>query len=213
MTRLVPIDPAATPREIIEQAADALLDGGLVVYPTDTLYGLGCDATNPAAVARLCALKGRPPTAPLPVILHQRAALRLLVEAIPPDVDALLNRFWPGALTVVFRRRGAVLSAIAPPGTLGVRIPDAPVALALARALARPIVATSANLHGAPPVATGAEAQAVFGEGVDLILDAGAIPGGTASTILDLSGERPAVLREGAIARALLARYLPGLAA
>ncbi|MBN1477793.1 threonylcarbamoyl-AMP synthase [Candidatus Sumerlaeota bacterium] len=203
------IDSADPDSELIERAVDALLDGGLVVFPTDTLYGLGCDATNPRAVARLCEVKGRSPDAPLPVIINHRRLLAQLVEDIPPEITPLLDRFWPGPLTIVLRRRGEALRAVSPTGTLGVRIPDAPVALRLARGLCRPIVATSANRTGLPPCVTAQEVEELFGAEIQLILDAGPIPGGQPSTVLDLSSDRPQILREGVIARALLRRYLP----
>jgi L-threonylcarbamoyladenylate synthase len=190
---------------------DTLLDGGVVAYPTDTLCGLGCDATNPRAVERLCSAKGRDPREPLPVIVNSRKVLRHLVEDLTPEAEAVLNRFWPGALTVVFRRRGAVLSAIPPPQTLGVRIPDSPVALALARGLARPLVATSANPHGVEPLGDAAEIARAFAGRIDLILDGRPIQPARASTVLDLSGDAPRILRPGAISTDLLARYLPGL--
>lgn len=211
MRRLL-IDAQAPDPGLIAEAADVLLDGGLVAYPTDTLYGLGCDATNPQAVQRLIAAKGRPEGQPLPVIVHSRALLRHLVEPAGPEVDALLDRHWPGALTVVFRRRGEALGAVAAGPTLGLRIPDAPVALALGRALCRPLVATSAYRSGEPPLEPEAIAR-TLGDALDVLLDAGPAPGGVASTVLDVSGERPVILREGAIPARVLARHLPELVA
>lgn len=208
----LPINCEDPELDVIEQAVDALLNGGVIAYPTDTLYGLGCDATNPRAVARLCAAKGRDPGEPMPIVVHSRRVLRHLVEDLTPSAEAVLNRFWPGALTVVFRRRGEALSAIAPPGTLGVRIPDSPVALMLARGLARPLVSTSANLRAGAPRHTAAEIAQDFAGRIDLILDGGLIESAIPSTVLDLSGERPRVLRQGAVATELLARHVPRLA-
>lgn len=203
------VDPLSPDPALIDQAVDALLDGGVIVYPTDTLYGLGCDATNPRAVARLCEVKGRPLTEPLPIIVHSREVLAHLVHELGETTDMLMNRFWPGGLTLILRRRGAVLSAIAPPGTLGVRIPDSPVALMLARRLHRPLVSTSANLTGRPAPAAAHELDLELARRIDLVLDAGPLPGGVPSTLLDLSGERAVILREGAVSRAQLIRYLP----
>lgn len=203
------VDPLSPDPALIDQAVDALLDGGVIVYPTDTLYGLGCDATNPRAVARLCEVKGRPPTEPLPIIVHSREVLSHLVMGLGEMTDMLMNRFWPGGLTIILRRRGAVLSAIAPPGTLGVRIPDSPVALMLARRLHRPLVSTSANLTGRPAPIDAHGLDLELARRIDLVLDAGPLPGGVPSTLLDLSGERAVILREGAVSRALLIRYLP----
>ncbi len=197
---------------LIDEAVDTLLGGGLVAYPTDTLHGLGCDATNADAVARLCAVKGRSTRAPLPVIINQRAALRHLVTDLAAETEALLDRFWPGALTVIFPCRGRGLSAVAHAGTLGVRIPDAPVALMLARGLCRPIVATSANRGGEPPLASASAIAEVLGDELDLILDTGAALGDTASTVLDLAHSPPRIVREGAVATTQIARYLPELA-
>jgi L-threonylcarbamoyladenylate synthase len=196
--------------EVIEEAVDILLNGGVIAYPTDTLYGLGCDATNPRAVERLCAIKRRPEGQPLPVIVNRRAALKHLVEGLTPQIERVLARHWPGALTVVFRRRGDALSAVAPGPTLGLRIPDAPVALALARGLCRPIVATSANRSGEPPLGPD-EIESLLSAEIDLLLDAGPAPGSIASTVLDVSGTKPTILREGAIPVCILARDLPEL--
>jgi len=207
------IDPLTPRPEVIDEAVDTLLDGGVIVYPTDTLYGLGCDATNPRAVERLCSVKGRPPTEPLPIIVHHRKVLTHLVHGTGEPLEALMNRFWPGGLTLILRRRGAVLGAIAPPETLGVRIPDSPVALMLARRLHRPIVSTSANLTGRPAPVAAEDLDIALAKRIDLVLDAGRLPSGKPSTLLDLSGERPMILREGAISRALLARYLPEIEA
>lgn len=213
--RIIRVDSHEPDPALIEQAADALLDGGIVAYPTDTVYGLGCDATNLDAVSRLGALKQRAASEPFPIIIHTRATLRHLVADLTPEIDVVLRRHWPGGLTVVFQRRGSALSAVSPQGTLGIRIPDSPIALAIARALARPIVATSANLSGCPPLGCASEIAEVFTGRIDLIVEETSPRSDsdhtTPSTVLDLSGETPRILREGTIARADLARYLPTL--
>jgi L-threonylcarbamoyladenylate synthase len=204
MTRLLkvlgPDDPA------IAEAAAILAGGGLVAFPTETVYGLGADGLNPMAVARIYTAKGRPATNP--VILHvaDAASARPLVSHWPDVAQALVDRFWPGPLTLVLPA-SAVVPAIVRAGgpTVALRCPAHRVALALIHAVGRPLAAPSANRsqHLSPTRAE--HVASSLGEAVDLILDAGATEAGLESTILDLSGLRPRILRPGPISPAELA--------
>lgn len=204
MTRLRlvtgPDDPA------ILEAAAILALGGLVAFPTETVYGLGADGLNPEAVARIYAAKGRPATNP--VILHvaDASAAWALVSHWPAEAQALAERFWPGPLTLVLPASEAVPSIVRAGGpSVALRCPAHPVALALIRAAGRPLAAPSANRsqHLSPTLAQ--HVASSLGEAVALILDGGPTEAGLESTILDLTGERPRILRPGPIGPADLA--------
>ncbi len=196
----------------ISEAADILLAGGLVAFPTETVYGLGADGLNPEAVARIYAAKGRPATNP--VILHVADAVsaQSLVSQWPDTARILVERYWPGPLTLVLPAAEAVPSIVRAGGsTVALRCPAHPVALALIRAVGRPLAAPSANRsqHLSPTLAQ--HVASSLGEAVDLILDGGPTSAGLESTILDLGGERPRILRPGPIAPGELAGYVGGL--
>jgi L-threonylcarbamoyladenylate synthase len=199
MTRLLqvtgPDDPA------IRDAAAILVAGGLVAFPTETVYGLGADGLNPTAVARIYAAKGRPATNP--VILHVAdvEGARPLVSQWPDTARTLAERYWPGPLTLVLPASEAVPPIVRAGGpTVALRCPAHPVALALIRAVGRPLAAPSANRsqHLSPTLAQ--HVASSLGEAVDLILDGGPTEAGLESTILDLSGKRPRILRPGPVA-------------
>ncbi len=180
--------------------------GGLVAFPTETVYGLGADGLNPEAVARIYAAKGRPATNP--VILHvaDAAAARELVSSWSAEAQGLAERFWPGPLTLVLPASNLVPSIVRAGGsTVALRCPAHPVALALIRATGRPLAAPSANRsqHLSPTLAQ--HVASSLGDAVDLILDAGPTAAGLESTILDLTGGRPRILRPGPIGPAELA--------
>lgn len=192
--------------EQLGEAALMLARGGIVVHPTETLYGLAVDPWNETAVARLTALKGRGAESGYILLVASADEARGLFAPDAPDQwVALAKEFWPGPLTIVLPAGES-----APRGALGkgrgiaVRFTADPVAQALVRASGKPLTSTSANLKGAPPVATAGEAALAFGDAVDLVLDAGPRPGGIPSTILDLTFGVPRVLREGAVPRALI---------
>jgi len=177
-----------------------MIRAGLVVaYPTDTLYGLAVDPRNAAAVRRLYELKGRPESSALTLIAADMAHVRAAAEMTGP-AERLAERWWPGPLTLVLRARAIVARETLAGGvTVGIRITDHPVAVALARDSGFAITATSANRSGEPAAsAPGAVAEAL--PDVDAILDAGPVRGGAPSTLVDASGERVALLRAGVVA-------------
>lgn len=199
------IDPANIDQARVDEAAHIIRAGGVVVFPTETVYGLGADATNADAVARIFAVKGRPSYNPLIVHAHDVASARRCVSEWPATARDLATRFWPGPLTLVLPKQPAipdVVSAGLP--TVGVRVPAHPVALALFRAADRPIAAPSANRSTQVSPTEGRHVRASLGSLPDLMLDAGPALVGIESTVLDLSGPMPTILRPGMISRAEL---------
>ncbi len=195
------LDPHHPDPEAIAQAAAALAAGGLVAFPTETVYGLGADALNAAAVTRIFEAKGRPADNPIIVHIANAAALAGLVTAVPLAAQTLMARCWPGPLTLVLPSSAAV-PAVTRGGlsTVAVRMPSHPVALALIRAAGRSIAAPSANRSGRPSPTTAQHVLADLGEAVDLVLDAGPTPLGVESTVVDVTGETPILLRPGGVA-------------
>jgi len=200
-----------SPKEI-ERAASILRAGGLVAFPTETVYGLGARALDPAALARVFAAKGRPPSHPLIAhVLDARDAQSFAAEW--PEAAALLaEAFWPGPLTLVVPRAAHVPLALTGGGSsVGLRAPSHPVARALLRALGEPIAAPSANRYQTLSPTTAAHVEASLGERVDFILDGGPCSVGIESTVVDLRGDTPAILRPGGVDYPALAAVLPAL--
>lgn len=185
----------------IERGISILRRGGVVAFPTDTVYGLGACADNEAAVAKIYKLKQRPQNIALPLLLANKAQISQVALSVPPIARLLIDKFLPGALTLVLPRADAVLDIITASGsTVAIRIPDHPVPVALARELG-PIAATSANLSGQPSSLTAEEVYTQFGDKIELVIDDGRCPRGKESTIVDVTGSIPVLLREGAISR------------
>ncbi|MGW6989699.1 L-threonylcarbamoyladenylate synthase [Streptomyces sp. NPDC054946] len=186
----------------IERAVGVLRAGGLVALPTETVYGLGANAEDPAAVTRIFEAKGRPPSHPL--ILHIATADQLddWVEEVPRAARVLADRFWPGPLTLVLRRgRRVPLAVTGGLETVAVRVPDHPVALALLSAFGGGVTAPSANRFGSVSPTTANDVRVELGDRVDLVLDGGPCEVGVESTIVDVTGGTPAVLRPGGVTR------------
>ena len=172
----------------------------MVAIPTDTLYGLAADAFNPAAIERVFDIKERPEGLALPVLLSDPGQLEQVANDVPEHLRAVAEAFWPGAMTLIVKRNDSLpprLTAGHP--TVAVRVPDHPVPRELARRLGRPITGTSANISGAADPTTLAELRAQVGDRVDLLVTDGPAPAGTASTIVDLSGDEPRLVRAGAV--------------
>lgn len=183
----------------LQAAAQALGDGLVVAYPTDTLYGLAVDPRNSDAVSRLFALKGRPPGKAVPLIacdLEQVMACAI----VTPLAERLGVSFWPGPLTLVLRSRAGLDPRVtSADGTVALRVPDQPIARTLAQAAGFPLTSTSANPSGTPATADPLEVERSL-PAVDVLIDGGPAPGGPASTIVDATGTVPVLLRAGAIA-------------
>ena len=183
----------------IAAAVTAVLNGELVVLPTDTVYGLGADAFSPAAVTRLLTAKGRSRDMPPPVLVGTVRAATALVEDLGPDGQRLIDEFWPGGLTIVCRATRSLSWDLGDTkGTVAIRMPEDAVALDLLRETG-PMAVSSANLTGLPAATTAVVAKDQLGDAVSVYLDNGTVPGGVASTIVDLTGPQPRLLRRGAI--------------
>ena len=197
----------ATEAGAVRRAAEALADGDIVAVPTDTVYGLAVDPTQPKAVARLFALKGRPDDVPLPILVAGPEQVDLVAGALGPAATVLAARFWPGPLTLVVPKHPALPEAVSTLPTVGVRQPDHPVAQALLT-LTGPLAVTSANLSGQASATTAEAVLAQLAGRIDLLLDGGPTPGGVASTVIDCTAEPPVILRPGPIGPAEVAAAL-----
>lgn len=199
---LLRVDPDNPAPDVIARAAAQLTSGGLVAFPTETVYGLGADALNPEAVARIYAAKGRPAWNPLIAHVADVASAQALTTAWPAAAQTLADRFWPGPLTLVLPKHPRVPD-ITTAGLpfVAVRVPSHPVALALLRAVGRPIAAPSANRFTHVSPTSAAHVLASLGDRAPMILDGGSSDVGIESTVLDLSGDVPRILRPGMLSR------------
>jgi len=204
--------------EQVKKGVGILRRGGVVAFPTDTVYGLGADVFNPGAVERIYLVKKRPRHLPLPLLIGDMKQLAVVAEPLSEVALFLAQRFWPGGLTLVLPKASGLPAYLGGAG-VAVRLPAHPVCRALIRGLGSPITGTSANVSGKPSALTAGEVREQLGNGVDLIIDGGRCPGGVESTVVDLSGEKPAILRRGIISEEEIDRvveesglFLPPLA-
>ena len=198
-TRIFKISPQKPSRQAVSEAARVVRSGGVFVFPTDTVYGIGCHLFRRDAVGRVYALKGRHYSKPLPVLIHNAKELHVLAESVPPEALPLMEKFWPGPLTLVFK--ASTLARIATGGrdTVAVRLPKDKFLRAVLKTAGLPLASTSANASGKPACTSGKSASAQFSKKVELIVDAGGTEHGVASTVLDLSSYPFTVRREGAV--------------
>lgn len=195
----------------VARAVEVLNRGGLVAFPTETVYGLGALLSRPRALARIFHVKGRPGDKPLIVHVYDEGAARKVVSAWPPAARRLVRRFWPGPLTLVLPRAPGIPEEVTRGGaTVAVRCPSHPVARALLAAAEGPVAAPSANLSGRPSPVSAAQVLADLGGSIDMILDGGPPPGGTESTVVDMSKAPPVILRIGAVPAAEVEAALDG---
>ncbi|RME85962.1 MAG: threonylcarbamoyl-AMP synthase [Caldilineae bacterium] len=196
------------PPEAVDEAVQALLAGQLVVFPTDTVYGIGGLAEDEEAVRRIYRVKRRPFSMALPVMLADASAVATVARETA-GFAALARAFWPGPLTIILPRQPALPAIVTAGGdTVALRIPDHPLALQVLRSVARPLAVTSANLSGHPPACTAAEALAQLRDPGILFLDGGRAPEGRASTIVDLTTTPARILRRGPISAQAIAQVL-----
>jgi L-threonylcarbamoyladenylate synthase len=208
-TRVIAIDPEHPDPRVITEAAGILRAGGLVAFATETVYGLGAEATNPEAVARIFEAKGRPATNPVIVHVESKEAALACVAEWPTRAEILAERFWPGPLTLVLPRSGIIPDIVtAGQGTVGVRVPRPGVARWLILETGRPIAAPSANRSNRISPTTAVHVFKDLDGRVDLILDSGRTTVGIESTVLDLSTDRPKVLRPGEVSLEQIAEIL-----
>jgi len=183
----------------IEKGVKILQKGGVIAFPTDTVYGLGADAFNATAVERIYEIKNRPMHRQLPLLIADVEQLTTLAKPIPEIAWFLAKRFWPGGLTLVLPKTDSLPVYLAPEYTIAVRVPDHPVCLALIQHLGNPIIGTSANISGQPPALTAEEVRQQLGGKIDFIINGGKCPGGKESTVVDVTRESPTILRQGVI--------------
>ncbi|RPF20162.1 L-threonylcarbamoyladenylate synthase [Myceligenerans xiligouense] len=213
----VPVRPALDATDpqtwgpAIDEAVNAISRGSLVVLPTDTVYGIAADAFDATAVSALLAAKGRGRQMPPPVLIGDVATLDGLATEVPEEARDLAEAFWPGGFTIILRSQPSLQWDLGEThGTVALRMPDHPVALALLRRTG-PLAVSSANLSGRPAAIDVHEAVEQLGDSVSVYLDGGAAPGGTASTIVDATGERLRVVRSGAVGPEALREVAPVL--
>ena len=196
----LPVDRLTPDPETVRRAVALLAQGGIVAYPTDTLYGLAVDPRRPDAVERLLRAKGRPAEMAVPLIAADQEQVARCAARLTPLARTLAERFWPGPLTLVVDAAPVLDSRLlAGGGTVAVRVPDHAVARALARELGHPVTATSANRSGSPPATSAAAAVAAVGGDLACVLDGGVAASTLPSTIVDVRGAAPVLLRPGAV--------------
>lgn len=210
--RIIVVDPLAPDPALLREAAAVLAAGGLAAFPTETVYGLGALALDPAAVGRIFAAKGRPATNPAIVHVARIEQARELAAEWPEAAARLAARFWPGPLTLVAPKTPVVPDVVTGGGpTVALRIPSHAVALGLLRAVDAPIAAPSANRSEQVSATRAEHVLKSLGERIDLVLDAGPTPGGIESTVVDVSVDPPRLLRPGLVSAAELRRFLGAL--
>lgn len=193
----------------LQQAVAILQNGGIVAYPTDTVYGLGADVFNERAVSRIFQVKQRPLNQPLPVLLSDESELNTLTSFVSEIARRLANKYWPGGLTLVVMAGPTVPNWITAGGnTIALRVPDHIITRTLIRELGKPLVGTSANLSGLPSVTSAEEVRTQLESKIDFILDGGICPGGIESTVIDVTSEMPIILRDGAVSRSEIEQTL-----
>jgi L-threonylcarbamoyladenylate synthase len=198
-TPIVKIDPAH-PEKAFSLCRDVICAGGVIAYPTDTVYGLGADPKNAGAVRKLFGIKGRQADQPILLLIKDASEVRDWASEVNPAAERLMKKFWPGPLTLVFKAKPNVMAELTGgTGTIGLRVPGNALTRQLLAALGTALTGTSANISGRPSLCTAREASEVIGGMVDLVLDGGRAEGGNPSTVVDVSTERPKVIREGAI--------------
>ncbi len=196
---IIKIDPAH-PEQAFSRCRDVIRAGGVIVYPTDTFYGLGADPKNPAAVRKLFEIKGRQADQPILLLIKDANEVRDWAAEITPQAEGLMKKFWPGPLTLVFKAKPEVMPELTGgAGTIGLRVPGNALTRQLLASLGTALTGTSANISGRPSPRTAQEAAEAIGGMVDLVLDGGMTAGDKPSTVVDVSADAPKVIREGAI--------------
>lgn len=198
------------PAAVLSRLSADLQSGAVAIFPTETVYGLGTSVFSPAGIRRIYKLKGRLARKPLALLVPTLAAARPLVESVPPEAERLAKKFWPGPLTLIFK--ASPLGRIVTGGlaTIGVRVPDHPIALAVLRKVGVPLATTSVNRSGQKPAVSGAACARLFGSQVDWLVDAGTCRVKSASSVVDLSHYPFTIIREAAILRKTLEKALQG---
>ncbi len=188
------------PDETASMAVEALRDGAVIAYPTETFYGIGAKFDIESALKKLCRIKNRPPEKALPLVIGTTGALGLLTDSVPAGAQKLIDAFWPGPLTILLKAKSNLSGYLtAGTGKVAVRVPGESFALLLARESGFPVTATSANPSGLPAAADAATVIRYFNNLLDIVIDGGITHGGLPSTIVDAAGDRIQIIREGAV--------------
>jgi len=208
MPEILKVDANNSAETVLSRAAEILVAGGVIAYPTETFYGLGADATNEKAIRKIYNLKGRNFSNPLSVIIDKEENLCPLVGDVPAVALLLMKAFWPGPLTIVFKASRITSPLLtAQTGKIGVRISSHAGSTTIAQKLGHPLTATSANLSGAAECTTAIAVARQIGDKIEAIVDLGETAGGRGSTIIDVTTNPPQILREGAISRQSFDKY------
>jgi len=205
MSKVLKVDLSKPDSDALSTIAHEIIHGKVVIYPTDTIYGIGVDACNPEAVERVFQVKQRDPAKPLLVLVNSVEMAAQIAASIPPAALPLIEKFWPGPLTIIFKAGPAWTSKLtAGGGTIGIRYPRHEFCLKILELCRRPITSTSANISGEKEPRTVRDVVESFESKVDLIVDAGDLPSEKPSTIVDMTGSAPRLVREGALRREAL---------
>ena len=197
---------------IIAEAARIIRNGGVVVFPTRSLYGLGVDAFNAKAVNRIFHIKQRPAGKPILVLIKNKDELDRLAALVPPTATAIMEKFWPGRISIVFQaKQGLLANLTAGTNKIGIRLPGHNVTTALVKAACSPITGTSANLSGNAGCFQVNDLDEKIVNSVDLILDAGPLKGGVGSTVVDVTGKTPLILRQGELSQKDISNVIDNL--
>lgn len=200
MTDIIQIDPKFPKPDDIERAVAYLKDGQVIVYPTETIYGLGADVQNRKAVKRIYDLKARDYGLPISIVVSDLKMLREVVSDVPDRAFCLMRKFWPGALTILFPASSIIPKGLVTnTGKVGIRISSHPVTAALVETFGRPLTTTSANLSGFPPSLSVKHVQKYFGDKLPCIIDGGEVEPSRGSTVVDIGDETMRIIRDGAI--------------
>jgi len=210
MSLVLKVDPTQPEDKPVMLAAEVIQAGGVIVYPTETLYGIGANAWDGVAIAKVRAIKRREGQKPILVIINNEDQLASLTSQVTDEARLLMSRFWPGPLTMVFKATKQVPDLLSQgSGTIGVRIPSSPICLRLLALCGCPLTSTSANLSGGPPLHLVADIKRAIPRGVDLYLDGGELRPTLPSTVLDVTVSPPRLIRCGAVSNVELRKVVP----
>ena len=207
-TQVLNINPDAICEEKIALAASVIRHGGIVAFPTDTVYGLGVNVFNEEAVQKVYRVKGREEQKPIGILISDESELCGLVGEIPESAKVLMRKFWPGALTLILPAGGVNNLLTSGSGTIGVRIPDSGIALSLIRESGVPVTSTSANLSGHASASCAEEVLGDLDGKIDMVIDGGLLDSSVSSTVVDLTSGNLRILREGRISRQTIEEIL-----
>lgn len=211
MTKFIKVDPMNPEWDAVCTIAHEIIHGKVIVYPTDTIYGIGADACNPDAVERVFAVKKRDPGKPMLILVNSVEMAAQVAETIPEASLPIIEKFWPGPLTLIFRASSCLSSRLTGGTyTVGIRYPLHPFCIKVLEVCRRPITSTSANISGEEPPRSIGEITRIFESIVDLIVDGGDVASLVPSSVVDVTGAVPRLVREGAIRRAVLEPFLKG---